>query len=179
MIKITCGICEDLMPLVQDGIASEDSRQALRRHIESCPSCQAMFQGELPPSDGQDILGQKILWQLKHKVRLFSLMALMCGVFLGLCLTGSSGMFYNTLIMPLIGAVGYCLFRWKAIYTIPLLLLIFYPIATVASMILSGEMLDVYSTVSWTVIYSIFALTGTAIAGLLHFAFRRDQKPDD
>lgn len=88
-------------------------------------------------------------------------------------------MFYNTLIMPLIGVVGYCLFRWKAIYTIPLLLLIFYPIATVASMVLAGETLDVYSAVFWTVIYSIFALTGTAIAGLLHFAFRREQKLDD
>ena len=65
MIQITCGICEDLMPLVQDGIASEDIRQALRRHIESCPSCQAMFQGELPPSDGQDILGQDAFWGLQ------------------------------------------------------------------------------------------------------------------
>ena len=33
MNKITCDMCIDLMPLVQDGVASEDSRNAVLQHL--------------------------------------------------------------------------------------------------------------------------------------------------
>ena len=34
MIQITCEICKDLIPLVQDGVASGDSASAVERHIQ-------------------------------------------------------------------------------------------------------------------------------------------------
>ena len=48
MNDITCDVCRDLMPLVKDGIASADSRLAVERHLESCPSCRARFEKPLP-----------------------------------------------------------------------------------------------------------------------------------
>ena len=42
MIQITCEICKDLIPLVQDGVASGDSASAVERHIQSCPQCRVM-----------------------------------------------------------------------------------------------------------------------------------------
>lgn len=173
MTDITCQICTDLMPLVQDGIASDDSCQALRRHTESCPACRALFQGEPPASGSQDALWQKTLGQIKRRLQLLAVMALMCGMFLGLGLTGNSGMFYNTLLMPVIGILGYCLFRWRALYAIPLLLLLLHPIANLAAVFLEGEPLDFLSIAAFTGIYSIFALAGTLIAGLVHFAFQK------
>ena len=101
-------------------------------------------------------------------------MALMCGMFFGLSLTGSSGMFYNTLIMPAIGIIAYSLFCWRALYIVPVLLLLLHPIANLAAVLLEGERLDFYAAVVFTGIYSIFALTGTVIAGLLHYAFRKE-----
>lgn len=174
MTDITCQICMDLMPLVQDGIASDDSCQALRRHIKGCPACRALFHGEPPASGSQDALWQKALGQIKRKLRLFSVMALMCGMFLGLSLTGSSGMFYNTLIMPAIGIIGYCLFRWRALYAIPILLLVLHPLANLAAVFLEGEPLDFSSIAIFTGVYSIFALIGTVIVWLVHFAFRKE-----
>ena len=38
------------------------------------------------------------------------------------------------------------------------------------------ERLDGYSLLMWTAIYSVFALTGVLIAGLLHFAFRKERE---
>ena len=40
--KIPCAVCRDLMPLVQDGIASPESEQLVRAHIAVCPACQAL-----------------------------------------------------------------------------------------------------------------------------------------
>ena len=120
MIKITCDMCTDLMPLVQDGVASEDSIVAVEHHIKTCPECKSMFEGQVPiPSDGSQIMKK-----IQRKVRLFMGMMLMFGVFFGLSLTASGELFLNSFIMPIIGGIGYYLFRWRALYLTPVLLLI-------------------------------------------------------
>ncbi len=172
MVNITCEMCMDLIPLVQDGIASNDSCQAVRQHIAHCPDCKALFEGELPPIPDS----QKILGQIKRKIRLFFLMALMFGMFFGLSLTTSQGMFYNTLIMPGAGILGYCIFRWRALYVIPGFLLVLHPVSNVVAVMLEGEPLNLPSILLFTWIYSIFALAGTIIAGLIHFAFRKERE---
>ena len=48
MIQITCEICMDLIPLVQDGVAAGDSVSAVEQHIQSCPQCRAMWEGQIP-----------------------------------------------------------------------------------------------------------------------------------
>lgn len=36
---IPCGVCLDLIPLVRDGVASEESVQLVLDHTAVCPSC--------------------------------------------------------------------------------------------------------------------------------------------
>ena len=43
MNKISCDMCIDLMPLVQDGVASEDSRSYIEEHTAHCPACKKLF----------------------------------------------------------------------------------------------------------------------------------------
>lgn len=38
-VKITCGICDDLAPLVEDHVAVSESIAAVRMHLEVCESC--------------------------------------------------------------------------------------------------------------------------------------------
>lgn len=170
MVLITCEMCTDLMPLVQDGIASNDSCQAVRQHIAHCPVCKGLFEGEMPPIPDS----QKTLGKIKRKIQLFSLMVLIFGMFFGLSLTASQGMFYNTLVMPVIGGLGYCIFRWKALFVIPGLLLALHPVSNAVAVMLEGEALDFSSILLFTLIYSIFALVGSVITGLVHFAFRKE-----
>ena len=56
--EITCEMCMDLMPLVRDGVASEDSRLAVEDHLRSCPRCRDLYGGEtVPPvSDGAAVV---------------------------------------------------------------------------------------------------------------------------
>lgn len=170
MNEISCEICMDLMPLVQDGVASPDSIAAVQAHIQTCPLCAALFEGQCPQPNQREKLLQKLHKESRH----FSSMVLMFGVFYGLMLTAGSGLFYNILIMPAIGAIGYYLFRWKALYQIPILLLVTHVITNALG--LGEEYLDPVTLLFWTGLYCLFALLGTAIAALLHFALKKEEK---
>jgi len=169
--EITCGLCMDLMPLVRDGLASGESREAVERHVRSCAACRALYGGGAPPAVSTD----RALAKLKRRLRFFALMLLLFGMFFGLSLTAGAGQFYNTLIMPVIGVLGYILFRWKAVYGVPLLLLIAHSLTNLLRLTAEAERLDAGSLFLWTALYSIFALTGVLIAGLLHYAFRKEK----
>jgi len=171
MTDITCQMCMDLMPLVRDGIASDDSCGAVHRHLHTCPNCRGLFEGELPPPKD----GIALMTQLRRQLRIFSAMLLMFGIFFGLSLTASSELFYNALIMPVIGAVGYYIFRWKALYTVPALLLITHLLTNGLSLLRGVEHLDILTLLMWTVLYCLFAAVGMVIAGLLHFALRKER----
>lgn len=168
MIEINCEICMDLMPLVQDGVASSESIRAVEQHLECCPQCRVLFEGTAPVPAG----GEKLLQKLTRKLQLGSAMVLMFGILFGLSLTAGSGIFYNSLIMPLIGAVGYFLFRWNAVFLIPGLLYAMHLL--INSLGLGYEHLTLPSLIMWTGLYCVFALIGVVIAGLLHFALRKE-----
>ena len=168
MNKISCDMCIDLMPLVQDGVASDDSRNAVLRHLQECPDCRALYEGEIPaPSKSHELLGK-----VQRRAQLFSAMVMMFGIFYGLMLTAGNGIFMNVVIMPVIGGIGYYLFRWKAIIIVPPLLLVTHFITNALG--LGGQGLMPIEVVLWTAIYCGVALVGFVIAALLHFVFKKE-----
>lgn len=170
MNEISCGLCQDLIPLVKDGIASGDSVRAVERHLGTCPQCRALFDGTLPPA----VDGDRVLGRLRRQLRLFCATVMMLGIFFGLSLTAGSNLFYNSLIMPCIGALGYGVFRRRAVYAVPGLLFVTHGLTNLLGLIRGAEHLDLPSLLLWTALYSLFALVGVAIAALLHYAFRRE-----
>ena len=170
MNKVSCDMCIDLMPLVQDGVASEDSRNAVLRHLQECPDCRALYEGETPaPSRSNELLRK-----LTHRAQIFSAMVMMFGIFYGLMLTAGNGIFMNVIIMPIIGGIGYYLFRWKALYIVPAILFVTHFITNALG--LGGEVLEPVGLFLWTAIYCGAALVGFVIAALLHFAFRKENQ---
>ena len=168
MNKISCDMCIDLMPLVQDGVASEDSRNAVLQHLEECSDCRALYEGEIPtPSNTKQLLSK-----LTRRAQVFSAMIMMFGIFYGLMLTAGNGIFMNVIIMPIIGGIGYFLFRWKGLYIIPALLFVTHIFTN--AMGLGGEVLEPVGLFMWTIIYCCVAMVGFIIAALLHFAFKKE-----
>ena len=168
MNDITCDMCRDLIPLVKDGIASADSRLAVERHLESCPSCRARFENPLPAD------GEQAFAAFRQQLRLLAALVMMLGIFVGISFTGSQELFYNALLMPIIGGLGFLVFRWKAVWQVPLLLLA-VGLAALGLDILRGlGQLDLPSLLWWTVIYSGFAAAGMLIAALLCFALKKE-----
>lgn len=168
MNEISCDICRDLLPLVKDGIASQDSVNAVMAHLESCEECRNLF-----GTAGSSISPQEsAVSRVMHRMRLFLAMLLMFGILFGLSLTAGSNLFYNVVLMPSIGAVGYYLFRWKALYILPLVLSGTHAVTNFLGM--GNEVLDGYSLLLWSLLYSLFAVLGAIIAWLLHFVFRKE-----
>ena len=175
MNKITCDICMDLMPLVKDGIASEDSRLAVEEHIQACETCKKRYDGELAGQPSVNVDLELELGKLRRKLQIFSAILMMFGVFFGLSLTASQEMFYNSLIMPVIGALGYVIFRWRAVYQVPLLLLVMQLLINFFGLARGMETMAVMEVVLWVGIYTIFVEAGVLVAGLLHFAFKKGE----
>ena len=169
--EISCDLCMDLIPLVKDGVASEDSVKAVKAHIASCQRCRMLFDGEIPPQ----IDTAKSLEKLHRRLQLSTAMLMMFGIFFGLGLTAGSDMFYNTLIMPIIGVLGYYIFRQRALFIVPGLLLITHCAINLLGSLRGVEHLDLFSVIVWTFLYSLFAILGTIAAWLLHFAFRKER----
>jgi len=96
-------------------------------------------------------------------------------VLFGLSLTASEEMFYNSLIMPVIGALGYVIFRWQAVYQIPLLLLVMQSLINFLGLARGMEYMPFVAILMWVGIYTIFVEIGILVAGLLHFAFRKER----
>lgn len=170
MNKITCDLCMDLMPLVRDGIASNESKKAVELHIKSCVACNTLYSGEIPST----VNVEKAFQKFRRKVQFFSILLMMFGIFFGLGLTAGADMFYNSLIMPIIGVLGYIIFRWKALYNIPILLFITHSFINIFKLFQENEYLDFASLLIWTILYIIFAWIGICITGLLHYAFRKE-----
>lgn len=168
--EIGCDICRDLLPLVEDGVASEESRAAVEAHLRGCPACRALRNGEAPPPPD----GRELLRRVRRQARGVLLIALLAGILFGLELTEGVDMFYNSLLMPALGAVGYLVYRWKALWRMPLLLLALCGVVALLKLLRGVAVIDAASLLVWTGIYCPFVLAGVLIAGLLHFAFKKE-----
>ena len=90
---------------------------------------------------------------------------IICLCLLGVCISGGDKMMYNVLIMPVAGAIGYLVFKWKAVYILPVVLAAVSLFACLAGL----SELDAYSVFIWWIIYAALALVGVAIVFLFHF----------
>lgn len=174
MNTISCDICMDLIPLVRDGIASADSAAAVEEHLKTCPACRKAFGDGIPAPAREN----ENFMKLRSRARIFTAMLLMFGMVFGVSLTADMDMFRNSLIMPALGCLGYFLFRWRAVYLMPVLLF-----ATSAASFLLGlmkglEPADSASLLIWAGLYAVFAVAGVLIAGLLHFALRKEKNDE-
>lgn len=173
--QITCDICRDLLPLVQDGVASADSEAAVQRHVKECGECGAVFQGKLvtavPASESP-----RALLRVKRWLNGVYSALMLFGIYFGLSLTAGEDMFLNCLIMPIVGVFGYLAFRWKSVFMVPVILLVINVILNIIGYYGRVEELGFIETMGYTIIYLPFALAGIVIAMLLHFAFGK--KPE-
>lgn len=182
-MKTACSIVRDLLPLYVEDMVSPETAQYIRSHLAECPACQEELD-RLNAGEGLTAMEKKptgstnesksfktVMKRLNRQFYSLAYAALICLIFLGFGWTGGENLMYNSMIMPVVGIFGYYVFRWKAIYKVPILLLIIDTFVCLFKLV----DLDLYSALLWTVIYSIFVLVGIAIAFLLHFAFRKEK----
>lgn len=173
---VTCDVCMDLLPLVKDGVASEDSRNLVLSHIENCDSCHALYHN-MAPAPIQELDDKKNLMNIRNKLYLFGLFILVFGAFLGVYLSNSMGVFYNFIIMPFLGAFGFFILKNRYIIIPVGVFILSYLWLFIGYLVehqkFSLELLSY--PIFFSFIYTLLTFFGVLIGILLNFAFRKEK----
>lgn len=182
-MRTECSIVGDLLPLYVEDLVSVETANYIGEHLGSCPKCQAellelkkevgisKIEPQPLPKSAEAKPFQRAMKRVNRHFYTLTYSLIIFLIFLGFGWTGGENLMYNSLIMPIVGVFGYSVFRWKAVYKVPLLLLII----DLFIYLFKWVALDLFSTLMWTVIYSLFVLIGIAIAFLLHYATRKEK----
>ena len=172
-MTLDCCVVRDLLPLYVENMVSDQTAELIKQHLMDCPDCQKEYEsfkdgGRLDALDtplnsapAEEKPFKKLMQKLNRQMHGLAYGLIIFFILWGFSLTGGQDLMYNSVIMPIVGLFGYYVFRWKALYKMPLLLLVL-------------NLLFYSSVFPWTAIYSIFVVVGVLIAFLLHFAFRKE-----
>ncbi|WP_353096578.1 hypothetical protein [Tissierella praeacuta] len=177
MKNISCNVILDLIPLVKDGVASEDSEKIVNEHIKSCNSCKEEFEAfEDICSEQKSIDDNKIIYNIKKNIFITQIFILIIGTITGIALTNSMAMFYNFIIMPLIGGVSFIILKRKWYLTPMFVFILSYLWQTIAWTIESGfDWTTLYGSLFYSIIYTSLIALGVIITMLLKFAFGKGE----
>lgn len=115
MNKISCNICLDLLPLVKDNVSSKDSKILVEVHLEECKECREVYNRfNNREIEEFEIDNDRVLGRIKTKLYSVAGLVLILGTILGVNLIDSENVFYNLLIIPLLGGVAYLGFEKRA-----------------------------------------------------------------
>ncbi|WP_052447417.1 hypothetical protein [Clostridium polynesiense] len=176
-MKITREVIQDLIPLVKDGVASEDSIELVKEHAVFCENCKEELESiSSKPVTERDIDDVKIIKAIKRSMTLTSMIILIIGSILGIAMTNSFGMFYNFLIMPVLGAIGVVTLKNK-VYLVPvgIFILSYFWQFIQAAMEKDFYPEIFYGAFMYSGIYTFLVLVGILIGMLLKFAFRKEE----
>lgn len=178
MSKISCDICMDLLPLVVDNVASEDSKNAVLEHIETCDECRLHYEKKEKP----EMNTAKVTANIKKRLVFLSMALMVIGAAFGIAIADGYLMFYNIIIMPLIGGISYFALKWKSLYALAFVFLCTYLrwLPDTFANVYKGDFAQAFiPPVFWALIYAgLFAL-GIVIASLLYFGFRKEHSYEE
>ncbi|MBQ8409052.1 MAG: zf-HC2 domain-containing protein [Clostridia bacterium] len=181
-MKNECSIVRDLLPLYLEDMVCPETADYVKAHLEECAECRSELEGLKEGSSVSTVKQEpaapeaeakpfkKIMKRMNRQFDSLAYSAIIFFIFLGFGWTGGENLMYNSLIMPIVGIFGYYVFRWKAVYKVPALLLVIDMFVCLFKLI----EIDLLSAFLWTLIYSGFVFIGIAIAFLLHYAFRKE-----
>ncbi|MEG2288440.1 MAG: zf-HC2 domain-containing protein [Clostridium sp.] len=177
-INISCDVCLDLIPLVLDNVASDDSTTLVNEHVKSCESCKTEFNSE---NHGEKFKtdDEKIIKAIRKSIIYIGCGLLTIGIIVGIIVSNSMGMFYNLIIMPTIGALSYLIFN-KKWYLVSGVIFVAAYIWQFILFSLDGAFASgfalwaIYTPVFLAGIYSALSILGVIIAALFKFAFRKE-----
>ncbi|MFI3215155.1 MAG: zf-HC2 domain-containing protein [Eubacteriales bacterium] len=177
MNKISCDICMDLMPLVKDEVASDDSKKVVYEHMKFCEDCKNVYGVEVVFEDSD----KKILKDIKKNLTHICLIIIGLGMLFGISLSANQFMFYNILIMPAIGGISYFSLKKKSIYVCTAVFITVYLRWLYDSFgyALNGNLVQAFiPPLWWALIYTGLTLFGILVAMLLHFGFKKEKKDE-
>lgn len=173
-MNISCNVALDLMPLVKDNIASEESKNLLKLHITHCESCNNTYNPSITTSITEKDSGKKFLKNIKKQIRLFII-----GIFI-ICLVCCSFVTFNSFqlnvyLMPILGIIGGLTFK-KKWYITPLLIFIITAVVMIINNFLNSSNSLIIVPLILSVFYSILSLLTCIILILIKYIFKNEKR---
>lgn len=181
-MNLPCNVILDLIPLVKDNVASEETNKLVKNHIQSCENCKEILNSfSLENQKEKEINDKKIIKKIKKHSFIIGTSLLILGVTISSLFTFSFLVFYNFYIIPIIGIICYSFFKNKSIYFSYGLLVISYVMILIQSLIdiekFSYEIFIV--PIPYCLIYIILFFAGVLISLLIHYAFKKVGNKND
>jgi hypothetical protein len=178
-MKVTPDVIRDLIPLVKDGVASEDSVRLVEAYMEQDDQLKTEYHLDPAASADQpqpnDI---RLMKAIRRSVMVTQAAILLIGTAIGIAMTNSFGMFYNLLLMPFIGAVT--VFTFKSVHKLyaPLVVFAASYIWQMAGSLRQGLSLSLsaQAPLLYSLIYAGLVMIGMIIGFLLKFAFGKEKR---
>lgn len=177
MLNISCDIILDLIPLVKDGVASQESANLVHDHIKGCGSCKAEFDSfESISMETPSIKDEKIIFDIKRSIFITQIILLISGAIVGVALSNSMNVFYNFIIMPIIGAISLITFKRKCYFSVIAVFVLSFIWISIGEIISGGfQWAALHGGLYYSLIYALLIGIGIIIAMLLKFAFRKER----
>lgn len=88
---LPCGVIQDLMPLVRDGVAGPESEALVKAHLARCEDCRTLWEALDSQSPAPAALpdDSAVLYKVKARVSLWLLLVIVVGLLLGMAIMGS------------------------------------------------------------------------------------------
>lgn len=183
---LPCDICRDLLPLVRDGVASEESRRAVEEHVAHCEACRELWGEEAPPPP---LHRERVLGRIRRRLYAWQGAMTAAGLILGMVLANTGQAGYNILLLPVLGAVAQWLSPRRARW---LPLLVWGLITAVTLWSNAGYLLGRLAEWDWYNFFAILGLSilyglllgalcalGTLAAALFRYALRKEETRDE
>lgn len=178
-VTLPCEICRDLLPLVQDGVASPESEAAVRAHLQHCEACRALWPeaGE-PPALAPLPDDEKVVRKLRERINGWLLAFIAVGLVLGLACSRSnlaSGLLF-VLIFPFVSGFTYWWGGrvWRVIPPLGAVLWAVFNLVDTRRYFVpepSGTIAWIVSALAGAAVVAALCLIGTLAAALLKYAF--------
>lgn len=178
-VTLPCVICRDLLPLVQDGVASPESEAAVRAHLQHCEACRALWPeaGE-PPALAPLPDDEKVVRKLRERINGWLLAFIAVGLVLGLACSRSnlaSGLLF-VLIFPFVSGFTYWWGGrvWRAIPPLGAVLWAVFNLVDTRRYFVpepSGTIAWIVSALAGAAVVAALCLIGALAAALLKYAF--------
>lgn len=168
--KIPCAVYNDLLPLVTEGLASDESRILVEEHQKTCPNCSLNQTNDIYQMNENNILKK-----IKLQIISLAFIPLIIGILFGVSLGISQAMFNNIWLMPLLGGVSAIIYRKKSLW---LTLIVFITVSIFHALPIhyneSYQLVFILAGIQWGNIYAGLFLLGQVITGLFQFALKKE-----
>ena len=183
MSKISCEVCLDLMPLIKDDVASNDSKTLVLEHIAECENCKILYESTCEKNKISSD-EKRITKNIRKNILFFTITLLLMGFSWAMILMDTMNKFYNSLIIPAIGLLGYLLLKNKAYYSVLAVALPTFIFDFIYCWNDMGKLNSLIEKIKisamkglfYGLIYTFFCCIGVLIGWLFSYAFKKEDK---